>query len=77
MPLNDANTVFFEAALVGNIGLGMPIAAEKFDIHASARVQNIYNSLYSLGYDINAFGNRYYNPAATRNYLLGITFKIK
>jgi iron complex outermembrane receptor protein len=77
MPLNDANTVFFEAALVGNIGLGMPIAAEKFDIHVSARVQNIYNSLYSLGYDINAFGNRYYNPAATRNYLLGITFKIK
>lgn len=77
MPLNDANTEFSEASLIGNIGLTMPVPARDFDLQLSARVQNLYNMAYSLGYDINAFGNRYYNPAATRNYLLGVIFKFK
>ena len=32
---------------------------------------NFFEDYYVLGFDINAFGNRYYNPAAKRNFVLG------
>jgi iron complex outermembrane recepter protein len=28
--------------------------------------------IYSLGYDLNAFGNRFYNSAPKSNYWLGV-----
>jgi iron complex outermembrane receptor protein len=37
-----------------------------------AGIDNGLNQLYSLGNDINAVGNRYYNPAPARNYFGGI-----
>lgn len=76
IPLNDANTVFGKSSFIGNATLQMPVKMANFDLDLTVRIQNMYNEAYSLGYDINAFGNRFYNPAATRNYLLGIVFKI-
>lgn len=35
-------------------------------------LQNLYNTDYVSGFDINAFGNRYYNPAAKKNFIFGV-----
>jgi iron complex outermembrane receptor protein len=37
---------------------------------------NLLNEKYSLGNDINAFGGRYFNAAATRNFYAGIKMKL-
>ena len=39
-------------------------------------VDNILNEKYSLGDDLNAVGNRYYNPAPLRNYFVGLKVTI-
>lgn len=41
----------------------------KFGIYAGA--DNLLNEKYSLGNDLNAVGNRFYNPAPPRNYFVG------
>lgn len=72
MPLNDANTVWSEPSLIGNIQFRYPIDFEKTRVNLYLQIQNLYNEEYVLGFDINAFGNRYYNPAAKRNFVLGM-----
>lgn len=72
MPLNDANTVWSEAYLIGNLQFRFPINIEKTKINLFLQIQNLYNQDYVLGFDINAFGNRFYNPAAKRNFILGM-----
>jgi iron complex outermembrane receptor protein len=37
-----------------------------------AGIGNLLNEKYSLGNDLNAIGNRYYNAAAPRNYYVGL-----
>ncbi|MGI9650637.1 TonB-dependent receptor [Chryseobacterium sp. RLHN22] len=72
MPLNDANTVWSEPSLIGNIQFRYPVDFEKMRVNLYLQIQNLYNEDYVLGFDINAFGNRYYNPAAKRNFVLGM-----
>ncbi len=72
IPLNDANSVYSEPNLIGNIQFGFPLVMDKTKLNLSLQIQNLYNKDYVLGFDINAFGNRYYNPAARRNFVLGI-----
>jgi len=72
MPLNDANTVLSDASFVGNIRFGFPLAFEKTRVNLSLQIQNLYNTDYVSGFDINAFGNRFYNPAAKRNFIFGV-----
>ncbi|UZT99510.1 TonB-dependent receptor [Chryseobacterium fluminis] len=72
MPLNDANTVWSDASFVGNIRFGFPLAFEKTRVNLSLQIQNLYNTDYVSGFDINAFGNRFYNPAAKRNFIFGV-----
>ncbi|WP_419870276.1 TonB-dependent receptor [Chryseobacterium sp. CT-SW4] len=74
-PLNDANSVWSESSLVGNIQFRVPVKIEKTRMDIHLQVQNLYNTDYVSGFDINAFGNRFYNPAAKRNYNLGISVK--
>jgi iron complex outermembrane receptor protein len=45
-------------------------------LNFSAGVDNLLNQTYSLGNDINAFGGRYFNAAAKRNYFVGLQIKI-
>ena len=71
-PLNDANTVFSDSNLIGNIQFRYPINLDQTRINLFLQIHNIYNTDYVLGFDINAFGNRYYNPAAKRNFVLGM-----
>ncbi len=72
IPLNDANSVWSESSLVGNIQFRYPVAFDKTKLTVSLQIQNLYNENYVLGFDINAFGNRYYNPAAKRNFVFGV-----
>lgn len=72
IPLNDANTVWSEPSLTGNVQLTYATQIERSKITLKLQVQNLYNTNYVLGYDINAFGGRFYNPAAKRTFHLGV-----
>jgi iron complex outermembrane receptor protein len=76
IPLNDANTVYSRRynlvqAKVGWTGLRM----NKSSLEIYAGVDNLLNEQYSLGNDLNAAGSRYYNPAATRNFYAGLSYR--
>jgi len=45
----------------------------KIDLYAGA--DNLLNDHYSLGNDINAAANRFYNAAPERNYYVGLSFQ--
>ncbi|NII23957.1 TonB-dependent receptor [Pseudoflavitalea sp. X16] len=74
--LNDANTVIASSYQLsgGRIGwrtrLCKGIAADIF-----AGADNLFDVRYSLGNDINAAANRYYNTAAGANYFGGINLQ--
>ncbi|KFF03746.1 TonB-dependent receptor [Chryseobacterium luteum] len=71
IPLNDANSVWSKPSLTGNIRFGFPIQMDRAKLNVHLQVQNLYNTDYVAGFDINAFGNRFYNPAAKRNFIFG------
>lgn len=76
--LNDANTALsnptqlLQATVGFRKGIGQHWA---LDVYASG--DNLLNRSYSLGYDLNAVGNRYYNAAPTRNALGGVRLSVK
>ncbi len=76
LPLNDANTVTASSSLIGNMNVGYRFSTPAFIADLQLSVRNLYNTAYSLGYDLNAFGNRFYNPAATRNYMLTLKLQL-
>ncbi|MEI3789842.1 MULTISPECIES: TonB-dependent receptor [unclassified Chryseobacterium] len=71
IPLNDVNSVWSKSSLVGNIRLGFPIRIDRAKLNLHLQIQNLYNTDYVAGFDINAFGSRFYNPAAKRNFIFG------
>ena len=72
IPLNDANSVWSKPSLVGNIQFRFPFELDRTRLNLFMQIQNLYNEDYVSGFDINAFGNRYYNPAAKRNFVFGV-----
>jgi iron complex outermembrane receptor protein len=77
IPLNDANTAFAPHynLLAAKVGWAHQLSRKSnFEIYAGA--ENILNEKYSLGDDLNAIGNRYYNAAALRNYYVGLKVAI-
>jgi iron complex outermembrane receptor protein len=77
IPLNDANDVFSDKALVSILRLGYVKEWDNSKLKMYGGIDNLMNAKYSAGYDFNAFGNRFYNPAPPRNYNIGIQFEIK
>ncbi len=77
MPLNDANTEYANdyALLGGRLGYRRTLGRVEAELYAG--VDNALNEQYSLGNDINAFGNRFYNPAPDRNYFGGASVRYK
>lgn len=74
MPLNDANTVYANSVNIMTLKGDWKInLSGKRNLLLHAQIANIFNEKYSLGNDINAFGGRYYNPAAARNYTIGLS----
>lgn len=76
LPLTDANSFYAEDyhLLQGKAGCKLKIKKINLDIFAGA--DNIFNEQYSLGNDINAVGNRFYNAAPLRNYFAGIKIEL-
>lgn len=71
-PLNDANTVFQDSFHLVNIRAGWRKTLGDWDLELFAGVDNLLNESYSLGNDLNAFANRFYQPAPTRNWYGGV-----
>ena len=77
-PLNDANTALSDPTQLLQATVGFRRSLGKnwgLDIYASG--DNLLDRNYSLGYDLNAVGNRYYNAAPTRNGLGGVRLSVK
>ena len=74
--LNDANTATADAyQLLGARSGWKKIMHKKYTLNFYAGVDNLLNETYSLGNDINAAANRFYNAAPLRNYYAGISFQ--
>lgn len=73
IPLNDANTVFSAKYNLIQIKGHWNLAYRHTkQLQLFIGIDNLLNEKYSLGNDINAFGNRYYNPAPPTNYYAGV-----
>ena len=77
MPLNDANTVHADGFQLVLVKAGYSFAWQNGpEIEVFAGVNNLLDERYSLGNDLNAFGQRYFQPAPERNYYAGIKARI-
>lgn len=75
LPLNDANSVYSAAQHTLDAGLSKEIVVTNREtLNFNFGINNLTNTKYSLGYDINAFGGRYYNAAPGRNFSLRVTY---
>lgn len=76
IPLNDANSEFADSYNLLGLRVGYKKdLGKKFRLEVFAGAENLFDVDYSLGNDINAFGGRYYNAAAGRNYFAGISLQ--
>jgi iron complex outermembrane recepter protein len=75
MPLVDNNSIFSPRTTLLNSRLSYEKNISTVSVRLTAGAENILNSKYSAGYDINAFANRYFNPSAPRNYFIGLGSK--
>jgi iron complex outermembrane recepter protein len=74
IPLNDGNTAYADHYDLLQAKAGWEhIFNNKTRFGIYAGIDNLLNEKYSLGNDLNAVGNRYYNAAAPRNYYVGLT----
>lgn len=74
--LNDASTIFADDYHLVMLKAGWKKKLNNKTLQFYFGADNVLNQTYSLGNDLNAFGNRFYNPAAKRTYFGGmrITF---
>ena len=78
IPLNDANSVFAHSYSLLFAKLGYKAATgKKGEINLYLSGQYALHTPYSLGNDLNAAANRYYNPAAPANLSAGIQWRCK
>ncbi len=76
--LNDANTDYASAYNLLGARLGFKKdLSKKIRIQIFAGGDNLFNTRYSLGNDINAANGRYYNAASGVNYYAGISLECR
>jgi iron complex outermembrane receptor protein len=77
IPLNDLNTEFARAYHLVLLKAGWKIVtARNRQLDIGVGVDNLLDERYSLGNDLNAAGNRYYNAAPSRNYFFSMKIKV-
>jgi iron complex outermembrane receptor protein len=74
LPLTDANSVYASDYHLLQAKAGYKHIFRNLTLEIFAGGDNLLNEKYSLGNDINAVGNRFYNAAPLRNYYGGIIF---
>lgn len=73
IPLNDANSFYSSDYLLIGSRLGYKKQlGRKALLEILAGIDNALDQRYSLGNDLNAVGNRYFNAAVPRNYYFGV-----
>lgn len=76
IPMNDANTEFASSYNLLGFKTGYKLV---FGKHVNADIfivaDNLFNQTYSLGNDVNAAANRFYNAAPAVNYQAGISMQ--
>jgi len=77
LPLNDANTVYGDPVHLVSVKAGYRLSKGQFRISVFSGADNLLDRRYSLGYDINAAGGRYYNAAPRRNYYLQLLLLLR
>ncbi len=75
--LNDAATVYAKGYELLQAKLSKQIIWKQYQFQLFAGADNLLNQTYSLGNDINAVGNRYFNPAPIRNGYMGIRINLQ
>lgn len=75
-PLNDANSEFASEYFLMGARAGYKGQIKRLPIEIFGGVDNLLDERYSLGNDLNAFGGRYYNVAAGRNFYFGIRINL-
>jgi iron complex outermembrane receptor protein len=74
--LNDANSAYASSYHLLGARLGFKKDfSKKINAEIFAGADNIFNTKYSLGNDINAAVGRYYNVAPGRNFYAGVAFR--
>ena len=77
IPLNDENTVYSEAYHLLQSRLGYRVGLfDGMELDAYFGIDNLLDETYSLGNDLNAFGGRFYQPAAPRNWFGGLKMSV-
>ncbi|MCC6411678.1 MAG: TonB-dependent receptor plug domain-containing protein [Saprospiraceae bacterium] len=72
LPLDDANSAFAPPSNLLSARMGWKLSLGKHVLDCFAGGNNLFNINYSLGYDLNAVGGRFYNPAAERHFFAGV-----
>ena len=73
IPLNDANSVYADDYHLVQAKLGYHYRwSDRASVRIFVGIDNALDQRYSLGNDLNAFGERYFQPSAERNYYGGI-----
>lgn len=75
--LNDAATVYANSYQLIQSKLSKQWMVHQKPIQVFLGVDNLLNQEYSLGNDINAAGNRFFNPAPSRNMYIGLQFNFQ
>ena len=76
--LNDANTDWSAATHVLSARIGYKKRIQKkMQMDCFLAGENLTDTHYSLGYDLNAAGGRYYNTAPGRNVTAGIQLNLE
>lgn len=78
IPLNDANTVYARKYHLIQAKIGWKnLLISNTPVELFVGADNLLNQKYSLGNDLNAVGNRYFNAAAPRNFYAGLVLRFK
>ncbi|PRP68143.1 TonB-dependent receptor family protein [Nonlabens agnitus] len=72
---DDANATQVEDAIISNINLGYPIEFNGVNLTLRTGVNNLFDTQYFDNIRINAFGNRYYEPAPGINFYTGLNLR--
>ncbi|AWW30952.1 TonB-dependent receptor [Echinicola strongylocentroti] len=77
IPLTDDNAIYQDPYHLMNARLGWrKNFGSTWQMEIYGGTDNLLDQRYSLGNDLNAFGGRYYQPAADRNFYGGVKVKM-
>lgn len=75
IPLNAANTFYSPRYQLLQAKVGWQHMFNKTRLEVFAGADNLLNQYYNLGADLDAVGNRFYNPSPLRNYYAGFNVR--